>query len=121
MSNARSKKPPSNLHVRLHGGGVRPWSVPTRHLAKVLDAVQRLIDQREDVEDGAAVPGRNGAAIEEPAPEQLFLRFVYESDVADGAGALDATTAALRNQAYESADLDTVALIRRLAEQGELG
>ncbi len=59
--------------------------------------------------------------IEEPAPEQLYLRFIYESDVADGAGALDAVTAALRNQAYESADLDTVALIRRLAEQGELG
>jgi hypothetical protein len=34
---------------------------------------------------------------------------------------LDAATAALRNQAYESADLDTVARIRRLAEEGALG
>ena len=59
--------------------------------------------------------------IEEPAPEQLFLRFVYESDVADGDGVLDATTAALRNQAYQSADLDTVARIRHLAEEGALG
>jgi hypothetical protein len=59
--------------------------------------------------------------IEEPQPDRLYLRFLYESDVADGSGELDATTAALRNQAYESADLDTVARIRRLAEEGALG
>lgn len=59
--------------------------------------------------------------IEEPAPDRLFLRFVYESDADDGGSALDAATSALRNQAYESADLDTVAQIRRLAEAGALG
>lgn len=59
--------------------------------------------------------------IEEPHPDRLYLRFVYESDVADGSGELDVTTATLRNQAYESADLDTVARIRALAEQGALG
>jgi hypothetical protein len=59
--------------------------------------------------------------IEEPQPDRLYLRFLYESDVDDGDGALDITTATLRNQAYESADLDTVARIRRLAEEGALG
>ncbi|MCU0951086.1 MAG: DUF1857 family protein [Burkholderiaceae bacterium] len=59
--------------------------------------------------------------IEEPQPDRLYLRFVYESEVADGSGELDITTATLRNQAYERADLDTVAHIRRLAEQGALG
>lgn len=59
--------------------------------------------------------------IEEPAPDRLFLRFIYASDAADGDSALDAATVALRDQAYESADLDTVAQIRRLAEEGALG
>jgi hypothetical protein len=59
--------------------------------------------------------------IEEPAPEQLFLRFVYESDEVEGSGELDTITVALRKQAYESADLDTVQRIRQLAEAGELG
>lgn len=59
--------------------------------------------------------------IEEPEPDRLYLRFLYESDVADGDGELDITTAQLRNQAYQSADMDTVAQIRRLAEEGQLG
>ncbi len=59
--------------------------------------------------------------IEEPQPGRLYLRFVYASAAADGEGELDDTTVALRNQAYESADLDTVARIRALAEEGALG
>ena len=59
--------------------------------------------------------------IEEPAPELLFLRFVYESEEAAGDAGLDPTILRLREQAYESADLDTVVRIRELAEQGVLG
>lgn len=59
--------------------------------------------------------------IEEPQPQRLYLRFVYESAAVDGAGELDATTVALRNQAYEQADIDTVGRIRELAEAGLLG
>lgn len=59
--------------------------------------------------------------IEEPQPEQLFLRFLYEFEGADETGAAVAETDALRRQAYKSADLDTVQRIRALAEQGELG
>lgn len=58
--------------------------------------------------------------IEEPQPQQLFLRFVYESAAVDGQGELDATTVALRNQAYEQSDIDTVGRIRQLAEAGQL-
>ncbi|MFN7572375.1 MAG: AtaL-like protein [Betaproteobacteria bacterium] len=62
--------------------------------------------------------------IEEPQPEALYLRFTYEFD--DGAandedaGAEAAQTLALRQQAYFSADLDTVQRIRELAEAGAL-
>lgn len=58
--------------------------------------------------------------IEEPQPDRLYLRFLYESDAADGSGELDAITVALRNEAYMQADLDTVARIRQLAEDGAL-
>lgn len=58
--------------------------------------------------------------IEEPNPQRLYLRFVYESAALDGKGELDAVTVQLRNQAYEQADIDTVGRIRELAEQGLL-
>ena len=59
--------------------------------------------------------------IEEPQPELLFLRFVYEFEGADETGELAAATDELRRQAYKSSDLDTVQRIRELAERGELG
>lgn len=62
--------------------------------------------------------------IEEPQPEMLYLRFIYEFDdgaAANDADAIDGATTALRKQAYKSADLDTVKCIRDLAEAGELG
>jgi hypothetical protein len=59
--------------------------------------------------------------IEEPEPELLFLRFVYESDESASESELDPVIVRLREQAYESADLDTVVRIRALAEQGALG
>jgi len=43
-----SKHPP-NFVVRLVGGGVRPWLVPLRTLTRTLDAVQRLLDQGDDL------------------------------------------------------------------------
>ena len=60
--------------------------------------------------------------IEEPSPDALFLRFVYEaeSEVA-GQDGLDEVTVALRQRAYEGADLDTVVRIRELADAGQLG
>ena len=64
-------------------------------------------------------------AIEEPEPEQLFLRFVYEFDDPAPSAELDpqvdVQTDALRREAYRTADLDTVARIRDLARAGELG
>jgi hypothetical protein len=59
--------------------------------------------------------------IEEPQPGRLFLRFTYASAPADDPEVLDEATTRLRNQAYESADIDTVVRIRELAESGALG
>lgn len=43
-------KPAANLVVRLVGPGIKPWAVPTRALGRVLDAIQRLLDQQDEDE-----------------------------------------------------------------------
>jgi hypothetical protein len=77
-----------------------------------------------DIEAGAGhAAGRLTIRIEEPQPGSLFLRFVYESGDKGEAGDTDADAATrrLREQAYRSADIDTVWRIRELVERGELG
>ena len=90
---------------------------------QVQDRVRLVRDCRSEIHTKAGPTwpaSRLTITIEEPEPELLFLRFVYESDDSGGE-ALDPVIAALREQAYESADLDTVVRIRALAEQGVLG
>lgn len=73
-----------------------------------------------DIEAGAThAAGRLTIRIEQPAAGRLFLRFIYESSE-DDAGELGAVTRQLREQAYRSADIDTVWRIRELVERGEL-
>jgi len=91
---------------------------------RVEDRVRLVRDRSSEVrtEAGPTWPAsRLTITIEEPEPELLFLRFVYEFDEAAGSDELDPLIVGLRKQAYESADLDTVVRIRALAEQGALG
>lgn len=55
-------------------------------------------------------------SIEEPERGRLYLRFLYEWEQASTASELDSVTLAIREQAYHDSDLDTVARLRRLAE-----
>jgi hypothetical protein len=90
---------------------------------KVDDRVRLLPQRRSEIQTcaGPTWPAsRMSIEIEEPQPELLFLRFLYESDETSGEGELDEVTTALRKQAYERADRDTVARIRSLAEEGWL-
>jgi hypothetical protein len=91
---------------------------------RVRDRVHLMADDGvsvTEVEAAATYPAsRLTIRIEEPATGDLFLRFTYESD--DGsAGGLDTLARQLREQAYRSADIDTVWRIRDLVERGELG
>ena len=91
---------------------------------RVEDQVRLLRDQGSEIRTKAGPTwpaSRLTITIEEPEPELLFLRFVYESDESAGEAELDPVIVRLREQAYESADLDTVVRIRALAEQGVLG
>ena len=90
---------------------------------QVDDRVRLLPQRRSEIHTSAGPTwpaSRMTIEIEEPQPELLFLRFLYESDEMTGAGELDEVTTALRKQAYQQADLDTVARIRTLAEEGWL-
>lgn len=88
---------------------------------KVNDRVLLQSLQRTQIETSAGPSwpaSRMTIEIEEPQPELLFLRFVYESDEPDAG--VDRVTTTLRNQAYQHADRDTVIRIRLLAEEGWL-
>jgi hypothetical protein len=51
MDDVARKKPQPDFLIRLIGSNVKPWSVPMRSLGRVLAAVQRLVDQRDDLAD----------------------------------------------------------------------
>ena len=53
--------------------------------------------------------------IEEPEPEQLFVRFDYETPQRDAAAPIDEFYSSFARQAYVEADIDTICTIRRLA------
>lgn len=52
---ATLKKPRPDFVVRLVAPGLRPWAVPVRSLSRVLDAVQRLIEQRDDTDEDSVI------------------------------------------------------------------
>jgi len=91
---------------------------------RVRDEV-RLVEGSHIVITAAATDqwpeSRLSITIEEPAPELLFLRFVYESPDVDFDQPEGRLVADLRRQAYEQSDIDTVVHIRELAARGALG
>jgi hypothetical protein len=91
---------------------------------RVRDRVRLSVTTGESVTEIEAAPthaaSRLTIRIEEPATGSLFLRFTYESAEGASSGDLDAMTRQLREQAYKSADIDTVWRIRDLVERGEL-
>ncbi|WP_395006576.1 SRPBCC family protein [Undibacterium sp.] len=59
-------------------------------------------------------------SIEEPAPHALFVRFVYNNGYTAEQDLENEMYNAYRRSAYEEADVDTIRLIRELAEAGRL-
>jgi hypothetical protein len=57
--------------------------------------------------------------IEEPEPDQLFVRFDYETLSGDETAPLEAFYSSFAKQAYVEADIDTIGTIRRLAEEAD--
>lgn len=59
-------------------------------------------------------------SIEEPQPDLLCVRFEYDDHTEEMAGSVDAFYNEFRQSAYQESDIDTIRIIRQLAEQGRL-
>ena len=59
--------------------------------------------------------------IEEPEPNILFVRFEYEDSTGEPADGEQVMYNDFRKSAYQEADIDTIRIIRQMAENGELG
>lgn len=58
--------------------------------------------------------------IEEPEPDVLFVRFVYDDGASEAQDATEAFYNDFRRSAYKESDIDTIRMIRELAEAGRL-
>lgn len=58
--------------------------------------------------------------IEEPQPGALFVRFEYDDHLPDSEDSENAIYNDFRRSAYEESDIDTIRVIRQLADQGQL-
>lgn len=59
-------------------------------------------------------------SIEEPEADSLFLRFVYETTLGEAADAEEAAYLEFVKSAYHESDIDTVRVIRLIAEDGRV-
>ena len=59
-------------------------------------------------------------SIEERAPEVFFVRFDYDDGNTEQESAADAFYNDFKRSAYQEADIDTISLIREMADQGRL-
>jgi hypothetical protein len=60
-------------------------------------------------------------SISEPQEGLLVVRFDYEDGTSDLAGSMDAFYNEFRRSAYQEADIDTIRIIRQLADEGRFG
>lgn len=58
--------------------------------------------------------------IEEPQPQHLFVRFIYDDGASTDADEANQMYDDFRKSAYQEADTDTIRQIRELAEAGRL-
>lgn len=58
--------------------------------------------------------------IEMPEPEQLFVRFTYTTSLSETATSNGVNLASYVRNAYQQNDMDTISIIREMAEQGSL-
>lgn len=59
-------------------------------------------------------------SIEEPQSSVFFVRFEYDDGSGESEGNADAFYNEFRRSAYEESDIDTIRIIRQLAQEGRL-
>ena len=88
----------------------------------VIADVVTLIPQQQIVvtvpAQGDIAPSSLTMTIEAPQTDSLFVRFAYQDGVQVAADSADAYYDKFRHSAYREADIDTIRLIRRMAQDG---
>lgn len=79
------------------------------------ERIEIQVPQQKDIPASTLV-----MSIEEPQPGILCVRFEYDDGVEEVEGSMDAFYNEFRQSAYKESDIDTVGIIRQLAEQGRL-
>ncbi len=115
-----------------------PWLDSCRLFDRVADGVSRelqygeltIVDRvnfapqqkiRFDVPQQKDLPASSlTMSIEEPQPDLFVVRFEYDDGTEQAEGSVDAFYNAFRQSAYRESDIDTIRIIRQLAEQGRL-
>ncbi len=69
---------------------------------------------------GEIAESRLTMTIEEPGEGRLFVRFVYTDSHSEAEVQANAMYDEFRRSAYQEADIDTIGIIRDLAQQGRL-
>src|SRR5437016_1652307 len=77
MDEYGAKKPAPDFIIRLTESQIRPWKVSTRALSRTLQAIQRLIDQRE--EDGDSMLAFGG--LQTLPPEEATAKALRLIDI----------------------------------------
>jgi len=113
-----------------------PWLDECKLLSRTEDAISRTLRYGEllvhdqvnltplqrvhyDVPAQKDIPASSLLiTIEEPNPGALFVRFEYDTGTSDDD--MDAFYNEFRRSAYQEADIDTIRIIRQLAEEGRL-
>jgi hypothetical protein len=76
---------------------------------------------RYEVEATGEVPAATLiTTIEEPEPEQLFVRFEYDTRAVPGSAPVEPYYQQFMKEAYLEADVDAIRTIRRLVTEGKL-
>ncbi|MNR93265.1 hypothetical protein D3C72_243160 [compost metagenome] len=113
-----------------------PWLDECKVLSRTEDAISRTLRYGEllvhdqvnltplqqvhyDVPAQKDIPASSLlVTIEEPSPGALFVRFAYDTGTSDDD--MDAFYNEFRRSAYQEADIDTIRIIRQLADEGRL-
>ncbi len=80
-----------------------------------LEHVHYAVAAQKDIPDSSL-----RMSIEEPQPDALFVRFIYDDGHTPEEDAANELYNEYRRSAYHEADVDTVRLIREMAEDGRL-
>lgn len=89
--------------------------IEDRVLLSPLHQVRYQVDAQKDISASSLV-----MTIETPTPDRLWVRFEYDDGHDLATDAANAMYDDFRRSAYQESDIDTVRMLRELAEQGRL-